>query len=236
MFRRAAKQLVQPIRQHSAQLSEQLPFQQLGQRGHASRFGNAYRQLFTSAESSQGGAGSQKGPPKSMLDAGVEWQQAGASGTALGNAAAARMRAVAAAEGAEGAGNAGAGAAAAGAGTSFGESAWNLAKSILGPIFDITLYTGLIVAVAGGTVYATYSIQEVEEALDNAEQQLQKEPSIVTQAWVQLLQTYLTAVTSMEHKVRVCGSECCDQPLTMHGMQVQNYNTMHMHDDCNRGP
>jgi hypothetical protein len=102
------------------------------------------------------------------------------------------MRAVAAAEqAAEGAGQA----AAAGAGTA------RAGRSILGRIFDWTLYTSLLAVTAGGVVYSRYSIPEVQQMLSDALQQEQQEPSIPNQAWVQLLQGYLSVVVPLDMKV-----------------------------------
>lgn len=191
MLRRAARQLVQPLRQQLAQLSESSAGQQRGQR---SPF---IRQLFSSAEGGQGG-GAGSSQPKSMLDAGATWQQSGESGSTLGNAAAARMRQVAATEASSGEG--------AGAGTAAGGAGHKAGRSILGRIFDLALYSSLAVAAAGGIAYSRYSIAEVEQALQDAQQQLQQEPDSVTQqAWVQLLQTYLSVLVPLDQKVSTLG-------------------------------
>lgn len=191
MIRRGLRQIVQPLRQQIAQLSETGAAQQPNA-SNAFWRGSRYRQLFSSAEGGQGGGGSQASPPKSMLDAGAGWQQSGTGASTLGNAAAARMRAVAAAEqAAEGAGQA----AAAGAGAA------RAGRSILGRIFDWTLYTSLLAVTAGGVVYSRYSIPEVQQMLSDALQQEQLEPSIPNQAWVQLLQGYLSVVVPLDMKV-----------------------------------
>lgn len=198
MFRRAARQLVQPLRQQLAQLSEFSAGQHRGQRSPS------IRQLFSSAEGGQGG-GAGSSQPKSMLDAGATWQQSGDAGSTLGSAAAARMRQVAATEASSGEG-AGAGAAG-GAGRKAG-------RSILGRLFDFTLYSSLAVAAAGGIAYSRYSIAEVEQALAEAQQQLQQEPgSVAQQAWVQLLQTYLSVLVPLDEKVREYTDPTCDALL-----------------------
>jgi hypothetical protein len=182
MFRRALKHVVQPLRQQlQQQLTESSTGQQLSKR-HGSLFGSAYRQLFSSAESSQGGGGSSK--PKSMLDAAEAW----GGSSALGGAAA-KVRAMAPADaGAQGEGAA-------------GGSAQKAASSIAGRIFDFLLYGSLAAAATGAVCYSKYSIQEVEEALKSAEQQQQQEPSVLTQAWIQVLRNYLSTVVSLDSKV-----------------------------------
>lgn len=191
MFRRTVQQLVQPIRHQLAQLTESTAGQQSG-RGHELRFGSKYRQLFSSAEGSQGGAGNKASPPKSIMDAG-DWGSGGAASSVLGNAAK-RVRASAAAEQAS-AGGAGGG---------------KSGRSIFGFIFDVTLYTTLAAVTAGGIAYTRYSIPEVEDALKEAEQQEQQDASIMNQAWVQLLRQYLAIVVPMDQRVSQGHSDCCN--------------------------
>lgn len=186
MFRRAWQHALQPLRYQLGQFTESSLVQQLD-KGHGSRLRPAYRQLFSSAESSQGGGG----PPKSMLDATLPHN--GAAGTALSGTAAARMRMVAAAEGAaaEGAGEAAARPIA----------APKPGRSALGRLFEVLMYGGLAVAAAGGYAYSTCSIPEVQQALAEAEQQQQQEASLINQAKVQLLQSYLAVVVPLDAKV-----------------------------------
>lgn len=193
MFRRAWKHAVQPLRQQLLQLTETVAAESQPASSHGGfRLGsaNARRQLFSSAESGQGGGGGSA--PKSMLDATLPHN--GAAGTALSGTAAARLRAVAAAEGAgEGAADAAAGVA---------PQAGRTGRRILGRMFDFALYTSLAAVAAGGYVYSQYSIAEVQEALAKAEQQQQQEPSLQNQAWVQLLQLYLSVALPVDEKVR----------------------------------
>jgi hypothetical protein len=121
-----------------------------------------------------------------MLDAAEAWGES----SALGGAAA-KVRAMSAAEAsAQGEGAAGA-------------SAQKAARSILSRMFDLVLYSSLALAGTGAYCYSKYSIKEVEEALQAAEQQQQKEPSLMTQAWVEVLRNYLSTVVSLDSKVRL---------------------------------
>lgn len=190
MLRRAVQKAINPLKQLCTQLTETTSLQQLGKSDNW-RQRAVYRQLFSSAESGQGGAGSSSAPPKSMLDA--SWSHAGAPDSALGGAAAARMRVVAAAEPAQGAANATAAAGGAGRAAS--------GRSLFAKMFDFALYSSLAAAAAVGVVYSRYSIEEVEHALREAEQQQQQQPSLVTQAWTELIRSYLSVAVPMDRKV-----------------------------------
>lgn len=134
------------------------------------------RTLFSSAESSQGGGAPQ--PPKSMLDAAMPHQ--GAAAEVLGAAANRAAAAQAAAAPPE---------------------QRSLARRLLRNLFDYAVLGSLAATVAGSWVYYKYSLQDVQQQLEELKQQQQKEPSLATEAWVKATEAYLSVAEPIDRKV-----------------------------------
>jgi hypothetical protein len=140
---------------------------------------SAIRTLFSSAEGGQGGGGAQH-TPKSMLDAALPHQ--GAAAQALGSAAAARMQAAAAPA----------------------EAQRSFARRLLRNLFDFFMLGSLAATVAGGWVYYRYSLQEVQQQLEEAKQKQEQEPSLANEAWIKATEAYLQVAEPIDRKVCCC--------------------------------
>jgi hypothetical protein len=139
------------------------------------------RTLFSSAEGGQGGGGAQQ-QPKSMLDAAMPLQ--GEAAKVLGSAAASRMQAAAAPA----------------------QEQRSFARRLLRNMFDFAMLGSLAATVAGGWVYYKYSLQEVQQQLEESKQQQAKEPSLANAAWIKATEAYLQVAEPIDQKV--CCGKC----------------------------
>ncbi|WIA36953.1 hypothetical protein OEZ86_008193 [Tetradesmus obliquus] len=89
----------------------------------------------------------------------------------------------------------------------------SLARRLLRNLFDYAVLGSLAATVAGSWVYYKYSLQDVQQQLEELKQQQQKEPSLATEAWVKATEAYLSVAEPIDRKVREYADPSCDALL-----------------------